>query len=80
MALPALGGKARRQAVRAKKVQELLGDHHDSVIARTVLRGLADQARAVAEDTFTYGVMHERQACQAAEIERTLPPVAIRAK
>ena len=33
-----------------------------------------------AEDTFTYGVMHERQACQAAEIERTLPQVAIRAK
>jgi len=78
--LPALGGKARRQLVRAKKLQELLGDHHDSVVARTVLRGLADQARAAGEDTFTYGVMHERQACQAAEIERTLPQVAIRAK
>ena len=72
VALPALGGKARRQLVRAKKLQELLGDHHDSVVARTVLRGLADQARAAGEDTFTYGVMHERQSCQAAEIERTL--------
>ena len=41
---------------------------------------LADQARAAGEDTFTYGVMHERQACQAAEIERTLSQVAIRAK
>ena len=71
-ALPALGGKARRQAGDAKKLQELLGDHHDSVVARTVLLILADQARAAAEDTFTYGVMHERQACQAAGIEQQL--------
>ena len=73
-ALPALGGQAGRQAARTKKLQELLGDHHDSVVARTVLRGLADQARAAGEDTFTYGVMHERQACQAAGIELTLLP------
>ena len=71
-ALPALGGQAGRQAARTKKLQELLGDHHDSVVARTVLRGLAGQARAAGEDTFTYGVMHERQACQAAGIELTL--------
>ena len=79
-ALPALGGKARRQAAGAKKLQELLGDHHDSVVARAVLRDLAGQARAAREDTFTYGVMHEHQACQAAEIERTLPQFAGRAK
>ena len=79
-ALPALGGRARRQAERAKKLQELLGDHHDSVVARTVLRDLAGQARAAGEDTFTYGVMHERQACQAAQIERTLPLFAARTK
>ena len=66
--------------LRAKKLQELLGDRHDSVVARAVLRDLAGQARAAGEDTFTYGVMHERQACQAAEIERTLPQFAGRAK
>ncbi len=38
-----------------------------------MLRDLADQARSVGEDTFTYGVMYERQACAAAEIERKLP-------
>ena len=43
-AMPALGGKARRQAAQAKKLQELLGDHHDSVVARTVLLDLAGQA------------------------------------
>ena len=34
-AVPALGGTARRQAAQAKELQELLGDHHDSVVART---------------------------------------------
>ena len=77
-ATPALGRQARRQATRAKKLQGLLGDHHDSVVARTVLRGLADDARAAGEDTFTYGVMHERQARQASEIERILPQAASR--
>jgi CHAD domain-containing protein len=72
-ALPALGGQASRQAAQAKDLQELLGDHHDSVVTRTVLRGLADQARSAGEDTFTYGVMYERQACAASEIERELP-------
>ena len=75
-ATPALGRLARRQATRAKDLQGLLGDHHDSVVARTVLRALADDARAAGEDTFTYGVMYERQACQATEIERRLPEAA----
>jgi CHAD domain-containing protein len=75
-AMPALGRPARRQAGRARKLQGLLGDHHDSVVARTVLRGLADDARAAGEDTFTYGVLHERQACQASHIERKLPQAA----
>lgn len=79
-AMPALGGKARRQAAQAKKLQELLGDHHDSVVARTVLLDLAGQARAAGEDTFVYGVMHQRQACHAAGIERTLPHLVTRAK
>jgi CHAD domain-containing protein len=72
-AAPALGGPASRQAAQAKELQELLGDHHDSVVARTVLLGLADQARAAGEDTFPYGVMYERQAGLATEIERELP-------
>jgi CHAD domain-containing protein len=79
-AAPALGGKARRQAGRTKKLQGLLGDHHDSVVARTVLVGIADQAREAAEDTFTYGLMYERQACQASDIERSLPGQATVAK
>jgi len=71
-AVPALDGAASRQAAQAKELQQLLGDHHDSVVARTVLLGLAQEARAAGEDTFTYGVMYQRQACQAAKIEQAL--------
>ena len=72
-AVPALDGTASRQAAQAKELQQLLGDHHDSVVARTVLLDLARKARAAGEDTFTYGLMHQRQACQAATIEHALP-------
>ena len=72
-AVPALGRTASHQAAQAKELQQLLGDHHDSVVARAVLLDLAGKARAAGEDTFTYGLMHQRQACQAAEIERALP-------
>ena len=72
-AAPALGRTASRQAAQAKELQQLLGDHHDSVVARTVLLDLAEKARAAGEDTFTYGLMHQRQACQAATIEQALP-------
>ena len=72
-AAPALGSTASRQAAQAKELQQLLGDHHDSVVARAVLLELAQKARTAGEDTFTYGLMHQRQACQAAEIEQALP-------
>ena len=72
-AAPALGSSADRQAARTRELQQLLGDHHDGVVARMVLLDLAEEARAAAEDTFTYGLMHQRQACLNAEIERKLP-------
>ncbi len=71
-AVPALGNTARRQAAQAKDLQQLLGDHHDSVVARTVLLDLAQEARAAGEDTFTYGLMYQRQAGQADKIEQAL--------
>ncbi len=73
---PRLGRTASSQAAQAKELQQLLGDHHDSVVARAVLLELAQKARTAGEDTFTYGLMHQRQACQAAEIEQALPHFA----
>ena len=62
-ALPALGGQASRQAAQAKDLQELLGDHHDSVVTRTVLRGLAEQAQSTGEETLTHGGMYKQTNC-----------------
>jgi hypothetical protein len=45
-------------------------------VARAVLLDLARNARADGEDTFTYGLLHQRQACQAATLEQALPRLA----
>ena len=79
-AVPALGGAARHPAAQAKELQQLLGDHHDSVVARAVLLDLAAKARAAGEDTFTYGLIYQVQACQAAQIEQALPRFTSRAR
>ena len=73
-AVPALSTMASRQAARAKELQQLLGDHHDSVVARAVLLTIAEEARAAEEDTFTYGLLYQRQACEAASVERAALP------
>lgn len=51
----------RKVAERAKAVQSLLGDHQDSVVSRGHLLRQADLAHAAGEDTFTYGVLFQRE-------------------
>lgn len=54
----AVGGKAAAGLVDAwKDVQDALGEHQDSVVAREVLEGIYADALAAGEDTFTYGVL-----------------------
>lgn len=60
-------------AKRAKLIQTLLGDHQDSVVSRTRLLAEADAAHAAGEDTFTYGVLYQREADLAARCEEQLP-------
>jgi len=62
---PALGAKARRFTKRVKKVQSVLGDHQDTVIARPVERELGMGAHLAGENAFSYGVLYERDACDA---------------
>jgi len=50
------GGRARRLARRAEDLQEHLGDHQDSVLAREVLHGAADRTDERAE-TFLLGTL-----------------------
>ncbi|ATA28445.1 adenylate cyclase [Mycobacterium lepraemurium] len=53
---------AVRVAERAKAVQSLLGDHQDSVVSREHLSQEAQAAHAAGEDTFTYGLLYQREA------------------
>ena len=57
---------------RSKVVQTLLGDHQDSVVSREHLLAAADAAHAAGEDTFTYGVLYQREAEVALYCEHQL--------
>ena len=61
-AAPAAGSEAGRFARRMKKVQSVLGDHQDAVIARQVARELGIAAHLAGENAFSYGLLHEREA------------------
>ncbi|MFV0129910.1 CHAD domain-containing protein [Streptomyces sp. HMX112] len=74
-ARPALGKPAKRFGKRVKAVQQLLGDHQDSVVARDVLRKLAIQAHASGETAFTWGLLHGQERAEAAQLERELPGI-----
>jgi CHAD domain-containing protein len=66
---PAFGKPARRFAKRVKKVQSLLGDHHDGVVTRATVREIGVQAHLAGENAFTFGVLYEQDACHADELE-----------
>ncbi|MBD3003360.1 MULTISPECIES: CYTH and CHAD domain-containing protein [unclassified Streptomyces] len=72
-ARPALGKSAKRFARRMQDVQDVLGDHQDSVVAREALRQLATQAHVAGESDFTFGLLYGREEERAAARERELP-------
>ncbi|MFT2019419.1 CHAD domain-containing protein [Streptomyces sp. 796.1] len=70
-----LGPAAAELARHMQRVQQVLGDHQDSVMARAALRDLAVQAHAAGESTFTLGLIYGREEAVAAARERELPDV-----
>jgi CHAD domain-containing protein len=60
-ASPAAGKQASRFARQMKKMQSVLGDHHDAVLARQVARDLGIGAHLAGENAFTYGLLHEHE-------------------
>lgn len=60
-----LGRPADELAEAAHGVQDLLGEHQDSVVARRYLLRLAQEARAAGDDTFTLGLLHAREQATA---------------
>ncbi|WP_020389044.1 CYTH and CHAD domain-containing protein [Kribbella catacumbae] len=69
-AVPVLADEATGLVSRAKEVQEVLGDHQDSVVARDLLRELAVQVYLDGGNAFTFGRLHaaEEQRGEASRI------------
>ncbi|MFD8377574.1 CHAD domain-containing protein [Streptomyces sp. NPDC059679] len=72
-ARPVLGKPAKAFARLMTELQDLLGDHQDSVVARATLRELAVQAHGAGESAFTFGLLYGREEARAAARERELP-------
>jgi CHAD domain-containing protein len=68
-AAPAAGHPARTFARQMKHVQSVLGDHHDSVVARQEARELGIGAHLAGENAFTYGLLHERELHRAQRLD-----------
>ena len=64
-ARPAAARKPARFARQMKKIQSVLGDHQDTVIARQAARDLGIGAHLAGENAFTYGLLYEREPHQA---------------
>ncbi|HEX5523290.1 MAG TPA: CYTH and CHAD domain-containing protein [Pedococcus sp.] len=68
-----VGGKgASRLAARAKAVQQALGEHQDTVVARLRLRELGAKAFLEGENGFTFGLLYGMERLRAEMSERAL--------
>jgi CHAD domain-containing protein len=75
---PAFGKAAKRLATGMEGLQEVLGEHQDSVVARQVLRELGVAAHLSGENGFSFGLMLGREYCRGEAAERPYP-AALRA-
>jgi CHAD domain-containing protein len=64
------GKQARRFAKRVKKVQSVLGDHQDAVIAMAAARDLGVHAHLAGENAFSFGLLQARNHQQALACQR----------
>jgi CHAD domain-containing protein len=72
--VPVFGKPAVRLATRMEKLQETLGEHQDSVVARQVIRELAVAAAGAGENGFTFGLLYARETDIARSAQRTYRP------
>lgn len=74
-ARPVFGKRAKRLGTRAKRIQQVLGEHQDTVVARAILREIGVRAHLDAENGFTFGRLHALEQTRAAELESEYPPL-----
>ncbi|ONI85603.1 CHAD domain containing protein [Saccharothrix sp. ALI-22-I] len=72
---PAFGKRAKKYRKKVKAVQELLGEHQDSVVARPMLRELGAKAHVDGENGFTFGLLHGLETAAAQRVEDRFPSV-----
>jgi CHAD domain-containing protein len=72
VAAPALRGPAKRLVSEVKDLQELLGEHQDSVVARDLLRELGAAAAADGGNGFAFGWMLRDEQARAEQVEGSL--------
>lgn len=70
LATPAGGRRAKKLAKRAEAVQQALGGHQDSVVARQRLRQLGAQSFLHGENGFTFGLLHGIERLHAEHAEQ----------
>jgi CHAD domain-containing protein len=58
---PLIGRRGERLADRLGGLQDVLGDHQDSVVAAHLLRDFGVRAHLAGENAFTYGMLYERE-------------------
>jgi CHAD domain-containing protein len=62
-----LGDEAQAYGKAMKAVQEVLGEHQDSVVARSELLRLGVDAQADGENAFTFGLLYGHEQARAAQ-------------
>lgn len=70
---PVLGAPAKAHTGRMKSLQQLLGEHQDSVLCRTALDTAAAGAQAAGEDPAPYDALLDAERRRAADVEAELP-------
>jgi CHAD domain-containing protein len=71
---PVQGRAAKRLVRQVKAVQELLGEHQDSVVARGLLRELGAAAPAEGGNGFAFGWLMRDEQARAERVEAQLDP------
>ncbi|TMQ99982.1 CYTH and CHAD domain-containing protein [Actinomadura soli] len=72
LAVPVLGAAAKRVVKDAKRIQEVLGEYQDGVIAMEHLEAAGKRTRIPAE-AFALGVLYGKEECQAEAARDRLP-------
>lgn len=74
-AQPVFGNRATQLAARAEALQELLGEHQDSVVSRATLYELGVRAHETGANAFTFGLLYAAEISRAGVVEQRYPDV-----